>query len=158
MWVRRGAFFVPRVTKPDPVRGISLNLKFVLVTHSMQVKVLKKLTLPALLKKFSIILWNPKIHNHVHKSPPLVSILNHKNPVNDLPSYLRFILTSSSYLRQTLFKWSISLGSYDNVSNGIRQFRTTPCQARMGRVGSDRTISHKVITGRAWPECCPQLH
>jgi hypothetical protein len=33
------------------------------------------------------ILWNPKLHYHVHKSPPLDSALNQINPVHLLPSY-----------------------------------------------------------------------
>jgi hypothetical protein len=53
------------------------------------------------LRRYTIIYhieWNPKVHYHVHRSPSLVSILSHMNPVHTVPSYLRSIVIVTSYL------------------------------------------------------------
>jgi hypothetical protein len=46
----------------------------------------------------SNILWNPKVHNLVHKSPPIASIMSQKNELHTAPSNLRPILMLSSHL------------------------------------------------------------
>lgn len=46
---------------------------------------------PEATKKDPNILWNPKFHSHVHKSPPLAPLLSQINPVQTSSSYFHKI-------------------------------------------------------------------
>jgi hypothetical protein len=60
---------------------------------------LEKQPIVQLLKELPNILWNPKFHSLVHKSPPLAPILSQINQIHTIPSYLSKVNLLLSTLR-----------------------------------------------------------
>jgi hypothetical protein len=93
------------------------------------------------------ILWNPKDHYRVHKSPPLVPILSQIDPVHTTPPYLRFILILSTHLRLGLRSGLLPFGFPTNILYAVLLapfvLHTLPISSSVGAWMFRTMISHQ---------------
>jgi hypothetical protein len=81
--------YIAHISQPGDAKPLRARLSVVslrnslmyLCTKLMEQSLLEKLTVAQTIQEISSLLWNQKVHYHVQKRPPPVSILRQINPI-----------------------------------------------------------------------------
>jgi len=92
--------------------GLNLSLLSYLLTYSME-SFLRWANRFSATQEIFLVLWNPKVHYHIHKCPPPVPILSQLNPVHTptshfLKIHLNIILPTTPGVSPAVFSPQVS--------------------------------------------------